>query len=130
MLSVSCNKNSFDNSDEDCYTYDYSDCNTQRPYNTDINLLFSINKDFLWVPFEIYKGTVDQGELLLRDTAWNSKITYTMPIPETYSVRAKYERNGQIIYTIDGAELKATSKQICDSNCWSVDISDFDLMLH
>jgi len=130
LLSISCNKGTFDNSDVDCYTYDYADCSTTRPYEAEVNLIFSINNDFNWVPFEIYKGTVDKGELLLRDTAWNSKITYVMPIPETYSVRAKYERNGQIIYAIDGAELKASSKQICDSICWSVDIKDFDLMLH
>lgn len=130
LLSISCNKNSFDNSDVDCYTYDYSDCNTSRPYDTELKLLFSINKDFTWVPFEIYKGNVDDGELILRDTAWNSTITYIMPIPEKYSVRAKYERNGQIIYAIDGSKLEATSKQICDSSCWSVDETEFDLMLH
>lgn len=130
LLSVSCNKNLFDNKDVDCYTYDYSDCLTSKPYEAEVNLIFSINKDFHRVPFEIYKGNVDNGELLLQDTAWDSKITYVMPIPETYSIRAKYEHNGQIIYAIDGAELKATSKQICDSTCWSVDVTDFDLMLH
>lgn len=130
LLIISCNKGAFNNRDVDCNTYDYSDCSTSEPYETEVNLVFSINNDFNWVPFEIYKGTVDKGELLIRDTAWNSKITYVMPIPETYSVRAKYEYNGQIIYTIDGAKLKATSEQICDSICWSVDVNDFDLKLH
>jgi hypothetical protein len=130
LLSVSCKKGSFDSSDVDCYTYDYSDCSTTRPYDTELNLLFTINKEFTWVPFEIYKGTVDKGELILRDTAWDNKITYIMPIPETYSVRAIYEINGQTIYAVDGDKLEAASKQICDSTCWSVDITNFDLMLH
>lgn len=130
LISISCNKNSLNSSNVDCTTYNYSDCSTSEPYETELNLLFSINNDFAWVPFEIYKGNVDDGELILRDTAWNSKITYVMPIPEKYSVRAKYERDGKIIYTIDGAELKATSTQICDSICWTVDNAEFDLMLH
>ena len=130
ILSTSCNKDSAKYSDVDCDTYDYSDCQSIEPVETDLKLLFTINKNYSWVPFEIYKGSVDKGELVLRDTAWNSTITYVMPIPEKYSVKAIYELNGQTIYTIDGAKLEATSVPVCDSNCWSVAVSEFDLRLH
>ncbi len=130
LVSTSCNKGSFDDSDVDCYTYDYSDCETQRPREAEVDFFFTINNNFNWVPFELYKGNVDNGELILRDTAWNSKVTYVMPIPETYSVRAIYERNGETIYTVDGDRLDVLSKQVCDSICWTINVDNFDLRLH
>jgi hypothetical protein len=53
-----------------------------------------------------------------------------MPIPEYYSVRAKYQVGNKIIYTVDGAKIDKWEVQKCDSICWEVDKVTLDLTIH
>lgn len=114
----------------DCDIYNYADCNTLEPMNADMKINFTISKDIRWVAFEIYKGTVDEGEIIVYDTAWDSEITYFMPIPEYYSVRAKYQNGNTITYTVDGAKLDKNEVQKCDSICWEVSEVTLDLRVY
>ncbi len=117
-------------SDVDCEYYDYHDCDTKEPSNLELNLYFTINQEIQSVPFEIYQGTVDEGTLLLRDTAYDHEVVYSMPVPNTYSVRAIYSKQDRTIYVVDGDKMKAKSQVRCDSTCWESTVYKFDLMIH
>jgi len=56
-------------------------------------------------------------------------VTYNMPIPEYYSVRAIYKLDGKTIYTIDGVKMDKKSVQKCDSVCWNDANKDLDLTI-
>ena len=114
----------------DCTTYNYSDCITNQPQVGEMKMSFTINSVYHWVPFVIYKGTADKGEIIVRDTAWDSEVIYMMPIPAQYAVKAKYEFDGKTIYAIDGTKIKAIETQKCDSFCWSVINNKLDVELH
>jgi hypothetical protein len=116
-------------SDEDCETYNYSDCNTIEPFEAELSMAFSISKNIRMVPFEIYKGSIEENIILLKDTAWSSKVKYTLEIPEYYSVRARYVIDGKTIYTVDGVKMDKKSVQKCDSICWKDSNKELDLTL-
>jgi len=116
-------------SDEDCETYNYYDCNTIEPYEAELKLTFSISKNITKVPFEIYKGSIEDNNIIVYDTAFSTKLSYTLEIPEYYSVRAKYEIDGKVIYTVDGIKMDKKSVQKCDSVCWKDATKDLDLTL-
>ncbi len=115
---------------EDCDTYNYYDCNTVEPFEAKLTMDFTISKNIRWVAFEIYKGRFDENNVIVRDTARNSTIEYTMPIPEYYSVRAIYKIDNKTIYTIDGVKMDKKSIQKCDSVCWQDADEKLDLRIH
>jgi hypothetical protein len=115
--------------EEDCDTYNYYDCNTIEPYEAELKLTFSISKNITKVAFEIYKGRIEENNIIIRDTAFSTKLSYTLEIPEYYSVRAKYEVDGKTIYTVDGVKMDKKSVQKCDSICWKDSNKELDLTL-
>ena len=129
-LLFSCDASQSDLPDvEDCEHYDYKDCNTVEPYDAEMIINFSISSKTKYVPFEVYKGYVDDQVLLFRDTSWSDQLSYNMPVNERYSIKAKYKKDGKTIYVIDGGKLKVHSKKVCDSTCWSVDHLELDAIL-
>lgn len=114
---------------EDCEHYDYIDCNTIEPTEAEVLINFSISTKVKSVPFEVYKGYVDDHDLLFRDTAWSDQLSYYLPVNERWAVKAKYVLNGKITYVIDGGKLFKHSKKVCDSTCWSVDNLELDAIL-
>jgi len=117
-------------SNEDCETYNYYDCNTVEPFEAELKMSFTISKNIHSVAFEIYKGGFDENNVIVNDTAWDSSVTYNMPIPEYYSVRATYKVDGKTIYTIDGVKMDKNSVQKCDSICWKDANKELDLTIH
>lgn len=121
-----CFKNS---SPEDCTTYDYYDCNTVEPINQNIELSFSINKYIKKIPYVVYEGYVDTGKELFRDTATQSSVSFVGNFDVYYSVKAEYIIDGKKIFAIDGGKMKKTETVKCDSVCWDVKGTNFDLNL-
>jgi len=115
--------------DEDCETYNYYDCNSVEPFEAKLTMKFTISKNIHWVAFEIYKGGFDENNIIVYDTARNSTVTYNMPIPEYYSVRAIYKLEDKTLYTIDGVKMDKKSVQKCDSVCWKDANKELDLTI-
>jgi len=103
---------------EDCADYDYSDCNTTEPQSGKITLLVTVNKKITSVPVSVYKGQVDEGKLLLKDTLDAELKKYDMPVDEYYSVIAYYDINGRKIKAVSGGKLKLNVYPVCDSICY------------
>jgi hypothetical protein len=115
--------------DEDCETYNYYDCNSVEPFEAELTMKFTISKNIHRVAFEIYKGGFDENNIIVYDTARNSTVTYNMPIPEYYSVRAVYKLEDKTLYTIDGVKMDKKSVQKCDSVCWKDANKELDLTI-
>ena len=105
---------------EDCENYDYQDCNTVQPYEAKLQINFSITSKIKSVPFEVYKGYVEDNNLFFRDTAYSAFLEYDVPVDNYYTVKAIYQMEGKTLKVIDGGNIKTHSKSVCDSTCWSV----------
>ncbi len=127
LLATSCKK-TFDHP-ESCDDYDYYDCETIEPEVGKATFRFTIN-DKVWnVPFVIYKGSVEDNNVLFIDTARAESIVQYDLYFGTYSVKAKYVVDGKTIYVVDGGEMEKWSNDVCDSVCWSWDELDLDLRI-
>jgi hypothetical protein len=127
LLAFSGCKEQFD--EEDCITYNYDDCNTVRPRIAELKMHFTISRDIHSVVFEIYKGTVDNGTVIITDTAFDSEVIYLLPIPEYYSVRAIYKLADKTLYAVDGKEIKVEKENRCDSTCYSISDTNLDMII-
>lgn len=114
---------------DDCMGYDYMDCNTWEPIYAEFRLKFTINHFIKNVPFEIYEGDVNSGQLVLKDTAYLEELIYYLDFSR-YSVKATYELPDKKLIVIDGGEAEKWSNDVCDSVCWSEDSLQLDLQIY
>ncbi len=105
---------------DDCFDYDFSDCNTIRPDEGEIILRFSINKHIPAVAFTVFKGKTDLKDTILSDTLNIELIRYSLPVDQYYSVSADYMVDGKKIRAIAGGEIKLKKYLVCDSICYVV----------
>ncbi len=124
LLTLACNTNY----DSDC---DYSDCLSEEPYEAEMKIKVSINKQNSFVPIWIYEGKYnDTNYLIYADTAHSEKYRIILPLNVQYYVKAKYKTaNGNIVYAIDGVFFKKISKTECDSTCWYIKNDVMDVRL-
>jgi hypothetical protein len=127
VFAGSCKKRIFE--PDDCFSYDYRDCETWEPYLSLCSFKFTINDQVQNVPFIIYKGKMEDGDVLFYDTARGEDIVYYDLNFGYYSVRAEYKYNGKTVYAVDGGELEKWSQNICDSVCWGWDSLHLDVRL-
>lgn len=116
-------------SSQDCETYDYSDCNTLEPDKAILEINFTINKTYPKVPYIVYTGFIEDGNILLKDTATLSTISHLVDFGKYYSIRAEYASNGKKLYAVDGNELKKWKVDKCDSTCWETQERSFKVSL-
>ena len=103
---------------KDC---DYSDCLPSEPYESTVTIKVTINEENPKVPIFIYKGRYNQtDELIYSDTAKEEYYKIILPLNHYYYVKAKYQKNSDTIYAIDGVFFKKFLSQECDSSCWKI----------
>ncbi len=126
IVIFSCNK---DNT-IDCTTYDFSDCNGIEPTYADINITITKQEKNSKIPIWLYKGKYgDSEELMFFDTVSEVNTKINVHLNCDYYAKAKYEKDGNVIFAIDGAYLKKVAKTICDSTCWKIKGDAIDLRL-
>jgi len=114
ILIVDCDK---------CYT------DVSNTYNIEIKITF--DSENYAVPITVYKGDIDNGEIIIQDTAYSSPYyTDDLFFGHKYSAIAKYSHKGRIIYAVDGRELrKKYEKSSCDDPCYVIKGDVLDLRL-
>jgi hypothetical protein len=123
-LLYSCN-----NKATDCENYTY-DCNTQEPYEWEMNIEVSLNNQNKQIPIWIYEGKFnDTSHLVYTDTLTESSTSVYLPLNKYYYTKAKYQQNGKTIYAIDGVFFKKYSRSVCDSTCWYIKNENMDVRL-
>lgn len=110
---------------DDCSQYDYSDCDTWEPYDAVLTVRVTINNKNPKVPITMFYGNFENNDTAIVDTL-TKDTEYYVPIDKKYSVLAKYKTDNGFIYALDGAEVKKSSQNVCDSTCWFTtdDIAD------
>lgn len=119
IILQSCER-TFVSTPEDCMNYDYSDCNTSEPAVVPMNIKLTINWENPQVPITIYKGKLESRDTILSDTTGSSSYIALLKPDNYYTVEARYISGNNIIYAIDGDNVKKIRNQICDSVCWTV----------
>jgi len=126
-ICISCNKNS--NSNVDCQTYDYSDCDTQEPTEGNLHIKLTINDENPSVPIVIFRGKFQENIIVAYDTLTKGTYDTLLPVNNFYTVSAKYIKSGKKIIAVDGDDITKNKNKTCDSVCWSVTDGKTNVML-
>jgi hypothetical protein len=121
------------NSCEDSYDGIYngdSSCDTIEPFYGYLKLKLTINAENQRVPISVYRGIIDDNEVVYIDTVSTNNFEVSMPVDEFYSVKAKYIFDDKTIYAIDGNKIKKSSYTYGDSTCWEVRNGNIDLRIN
>ena len=87
------------------------------------------NSQFPAIHVAIYRGVIDDNDVVLYDTLKTGRNTYELPANQYYSATAEYISGTKKIYALDCGELKTKYKKVCDSVCWSRVNRELDLEL-
>jgi len=120
------------NSCEDSIIFvDCTKCFEALSQKYNLELKVSIDKENDFVPITLYRGDIDNGEIIAEDTAYSPNYyTQDVAFGEHYSAIAKYSHNGRIIYAVDGKKLrKKLDKNSCSNPCYVILGDVLDLRL-
>jgi hypothetical protein len=104
---------------------DCNNCIDSLPDLIKLEIKVTIDSENNYVPVTLYRGNIDNGEIISNDISYNS-IYYTtfVEFGEIYSAVAKYSKGGRVIYAVDGRLLK---KKL-DRNSCSIHATLFQVM--
>lgn len=117
-FAVSCSKD-METCDESLY------CDT-LPYDSgwvDIEIDYK-NQG---VPIKLYRGLIEDGNLISEDTAYDNVYYYYLPLGNRYSAEAYYENGNQTIITLNSVKLSQSSFYNCGEECYEEAEVDLDL---
>jgi len=123
LIPYSCEDSTFIVDCDKCYKSQSQEINLELKVTID-----DFNKN---VPITLYRGKIDNGEIILEDTTYLSNyVTMKVMAGNYYSAVARYTHNGRVIYVVDGRELKIKlEKSACNEACYTVHGSVLDLRI-
>ena len=112
--------------------YKPSDCVTTEPGVGVVRIDLTINVLNPRVPLTLYRGTIEQNNVVLTDTADVPVAEYRVP-NGYYSVAAHYRSlmggDTVTVVSVDGSTLRSESTEYCDGTCWHEGSITLDAML-
>ncbi|NOU19936.1 MAG: hypothetical protein HOO91_20445 [Bacteroidales bacterium] len=122
LIPYSCEDSTFIVDCDKCYEALSQDINLELKITIDVS-----NQN---VPITLYRGKIDNGEIILEDTTSLSSYYKSVVAGEYYSAVARYVHNGRVIYAVDGRELKIKlEKSACNEACYTIHGSILDLRI-
>lgn len=106
--------------DTECVDADYSSCDTWEPYWGELDIDLTIDENNKNIPVTIYKGKIEENDVIKQCTIRTPKLYYEVPLDEYYTVKAEYKHEGKTIFAVDGDEIYKSSRDYCDSTCWEI----------
>ncbi len=98
---------------------DCSNCFNPRPEWVPLSIKVTINDQNPYVPFTIYIGNFEDGNIDWVDTASNADFHVDVHPDQYYSVKAEYKDGSNIIFAIDGDKIKMNySENSCNEPCY------------
>jgi hypothetical protein len=89
------------------------DCPTVTEGTLRLNL--TINGENPRVPIQVFRGNIENGDLMVIDTVSESSVTFIFPAPGTYSATATYKKGNATVLAINGGKLTVTTDECeCD----------------
>ncbi len=130
LMALSCNDNQVPQvADEECDTYDYSDCNTIEPIQSSLKIDLTINDENPSPVLKIYEGFIEENNIIFADTMTSAHFELYLNLGKHYTAAIDYKNDGKIITAVDGTDFLAKSSQVCDSICWYVTGDELNLKL-
>lgn len=126
FLYVSC-EDTYD--EEECYDYDYSDCNTTEPDSSYLNIDITINKENKEVAVAVFRENIESGDTVFYDTITDPRLKVKVPLNQYYSAKAIYKVDEKEIIAVHGDKIKKKSTYRCDSLCWDIKGGFIDVRL-
>ena len=121
LMFASCNDNQVPQvADEECDTYDYSDCNTIEPTQDLLKIELTLNDENPKPVLKIYDGFIEENNVIFKDTMTSAHFELYLNLGKHYSAAIDYKKGDKIITAVDGTDFLAKSSQVCDSICWYV----------
>lgn len=106
------------------------ECYTDKPGNADLVIDLTINYKYPAVPVVVYNGDVEGNDIVLIDTAISTPYYVYVPVNRKYSVKVEYRTNDEVIFAVDGTNLKVlTVTDACDASCYVVENESMDVRL-
>ncbi len=132
FVNISCqNNSSVLKSDEDC---NYYNCDGNEPFFAVLEIKISRTSETPNPIIYVLEGNFEQANYI--DTIETSffdsnisEITYTVPLNHNYTLLAEYFRANDTIAVLDKQFVHKKVRTVCDSLCWKVHNTDFDLRL-
>jgi hypothetical protein len=118
--------------DEKIFTgnIDCNDCDIVKPEMADLVVDLTISNKYPAVPVVIYEGDAEKNDIVFTDTAFATPYYLYVPVNQKYSVRAEYRDGDQVIFAIDGTNLKVLSvTDACDARCYVIENENMDVRL-
>lgn len=111
-------------------TIDCSECYQDKPEWGPINVVVTINEQNPFVPLIIYRGDIEESNIEYIDTTRSMNYWVDVPVNKYYSIAAKYIRDGDTIFAIDGDEIKVQyTENNCDQPCYYFKGGNMDIRL-
>lgn len=107
----SCTKN-----DDGCTASE--ECNTSIIDSGDVKVRISYKSGQPGIPVILYKGYVEDKEIVWQDTVFQSEIFIYMPVGERYAAEAYYQTSGKTVVALDGKKLKNDTYRECGTKCY------------
>ena len=90
---------------------------------------FTLNEENSIIPYTIYLGNAEDGNIYFSDTTINRYVVMEVPVNYHYSVEARYIKGGKTIVVYDGSKVKRKSYTECDSTCYYIREANLNLRL-
>ncbi len=137
LMLAACNmhmKNGYDDfGDDDAgNNCDYSNCNGIEPFNTDLYIKFTRNKENPNPKIFLMSGFYEDGVIIdsiSTDTVSGKIAVFNVALNIQYTVFCKYKSGNAQITAIDGAFVQKKSYTVCDSVCWQIKNNFFNIKL-
>lgn len=79
------------------------------------------------IPVILYRGNIEDNEILWADTVFTNRITFYLPNKTRYAAEAYYQVGSQLYITLDGKKLKQKTTNDCGATCYSESSITLDL---
>lgn len=107
-----------------------SDCYNPEPDSADLIINLTIDSENQEVPLTVYKGEVEDGNIIFSDTVSNNKIYVYTETDEFYSAVAHYTVDEKKIHAYDGSKMITRAHyDECDVECWTIHGGRLDMKL-
>lgn len=110
---------------------DCTECYYPEPDSFNLIIHFSFEDGIDKVPFVLYRGEADKGNVDWIDTAYTSYIDDIIVATDmSYSVEAKYEFEDRTIIAIDETRVRTTLvSDVCSEDCFVIKGNELDVRL-
>jgi hypothetical protein len=110
---------------------DCDECYTEKPSGADLEINLTINYKYPQVPVTVYRGDVENNEIIAADTADNTPFYVFVDTDDKYSVKAEYRSDSTTLYIVDGTHLKVLRvSDACDESCYVIENEKLDVKIN